>query len=204
VIPWDGDRLLHGEDERLDLYPGLTTWWRAAESVWVQNRSNDRLSLLDQLDYRGKLSQQFPAVGPRVVYAASGMYLAAAIVFDPSAVIEHDLYWASAASLDEARFLTAILNSTTLTMAVRPLQARGEHNPRHFDKYVFQLPVPLYEPGDGAHARLVTLAERSEQVAAGVDLPALRFETRRRRIREVLVEDGVAPEVDAIVKTLLG
>jgi hypothetical protein len=131
------------------------------------------------------------------------MYLAAAIVSNPTAVIEHKLYWGSAVSLDEARFLTAILNSTTLTMAVRPLQARGEHNPRDFDKYVFQLPIPPYDPDDAAHKGLVGRAIRAEQVASSVDLPALRFEAQRRQVREALAEDGVAADIDEIVKTLL-
>jgi hypothetical protein len=203
VIPWDGQRLLHGEDERLDLYPGLAQWWRSAEAVWAQNRSSERLSLMERLNYRRTLSQQFPAADYRVVYTSSGMYLAAAIVSDPTAVIEHKLYWGSVASLDEARFLTAILNSTTLTMAVRPLQARGEHNPRDFDKYVFQLPIPLYDLDDAAHKGLVGLAMRAEQVAASVDLPVMRFEAHRRRVREALADDGVAADIDEIVKTLL-
>jgi hypothetical protein len=50
---------------------------------------------------------------------------------------------------------------------------------------------------------LVELAGRSEQVAASLDLPTVRFETQRRRIREALVEDGVSVDIDAIVKTLL-
>jgi SAM-dependent methyltransferase len=203
VIPWVGQRLLHGEDERLDLYPGLAQWWRSAEAVWAQNRSSERLSLLERLDYRRALSQQFPAADYRVVYTKSGMYLAAAIVSDPTAVIDHKLYWGPAPSLDEAHFLTAILNSTTLTMAVRPLQARGEHNPRDFDKYVFQLPVPLYDADDPVHMRLVELAMRSEQVAASVDLPAVRFEAHRRRVRVALAEDGVGADIDEIVKLLL-
>jgi len=203
VIPWDGQQLLPGEDELLDRYPGLAHWWRSAEAVWAQSRSSERLSLLEQLDYRGKLSQQFPASDYRVVYTKSGMYLAAAIVLNPTAIIDHKLYWGSAANHNEARFLTAILNSTTVTMAVRPLQARGEHNPRDFDKYVFQLSIPLYDADDVAHRWLVELAERCEEVVASVDLPAVRFEAQRRRVRTALVEDGVAADIDAIVKELL-
>jgi hypothetical protein len=165
VIPWDGQRLLHGDDEQLDLYPGLAHWWRSAEAVWSDNRSSGRLSLLEQLDYRRKLSQQFPAADHRVVYTKSGMYLAAAIVSDPTAVIDHKLYWGPATSVDEALFLIAILNSRTLTMAVRPLQPRGEHNPRDFDKHVFQLPIPLYDADDAAHRWLVELAMQAERVA---------------------------------------
>ncbi len=66
-----------------------------------------------------------------------------------------------------------------------------------------KLPIPLYDADDTAHRWLVALAERSEQVAASVDLPAMRFEAQRRRVREALAEDGVTADIDAIVKTLL-
>lgn len=203
IVPWDGKRLLSGKDEDLDLYPGLASWWHRAEGIWLQHRSSERLQLTERLDYRRGLSQQFPTSSHRVVYNASGMYLAAAIVSDPNAVIEHKLYWGRVANLNEARFLVAILNSTVLTMAVRPLQGRGEHNPRDFDKYVFRLRIPLYDPRDSAHQLLVALAERAEQVAVNVALPHIRFEAQRRLIREALVDDGVGVDIDSIVKTIL-
>lgn len=75
--------------------------------------------------------------------------------------------WATAASLDEARYLAAVLNSVTLTELVRPMQARGEHNPRHFDKYVLDVPFPLYDDGDPLHTRLVDLARTAEDGVGG-------------------------------------
>ena len=159
--------------------------------------------LSERLDYRRGLSQQFPAPAHRVVYSASGMYLAAAIVSDPMAVIEHKLYWAAVSGIDEARYLTAILNSDALTQLVRPLQARGEHNPRDFDKYVFRLPIPLYNPGDEDHRNLVTLAERAEEAAAAVELPAVSFQAQRRRIREALAGDGVGAAINELTTALL-
>ncbi len=187
VIPWDGTRLIGGDDEDLDLYPGLAAWWRAAERVWVQHRRSPRLTLNQRLDYQRGLSRQFSAAAHRVVYSASGMYLAAAVVSDPAAVIEHKLYTGSVTSLGEARFLTAVLNSTTATLAVRHLQGRGEHNPRDFDKHIFQLPIPLYDAGNATHQQLVTLATRAEHVAAAVNLPEI---------------DGVIAQIDAIAKLL--
>jgi len=169
----------------------------------MTNRSSDRLTLTAQLDYRRKLSQQFPAPEHRVVYTKSGMYLAAALISDPNAVIDHKLYWGAATTLDEARFLVAVLNSDTLTRAVRPLQARGEHNPRDFDKYIFKLPIPLFDSIDTDHVQLVELARRAEQVAAAVELPNVRFEALRRRIREALIDDGVGSEIEAVVAKLL-
>jgi hypothetical protein len=202
VIPWDGERLLHTGDLRLPHYPGLEEWLHKAEAIWAQY-SSQRLTLAGRLDYHRGASQQFPISEHRVVYGASGTYLAAAYVSDSSAIVEHKLYWANTASHDEARYLTAILNSSALTMAVRPMQARGEHNPRDFDKYVFQLPIPQYDHNDAAHARLVALAEHAESVAAGMTLPEVRFQRQRKYIRDALDRDGTAADIDAIVKGLL-
>jgi hypothetical protein len=69
---------------------------------------------------------------------------------------------------------------------------------------VWRLPVPLFDAADERHVQLVELAERSEEVAAGVDVEGGgRFETKRRRIREALEADRVSGEVDAIVVELL-
>jgi SAM-dependent methyltransferase len=203
IIPWDGHRLLADGDIELVRHPGLAGWLRKCEILWERWRSSDRLTLSEQLDYRNKLSRQFPQPACRVVYSKSGMYLAAATITDPDAVIDHKLYWSPVSGLNEARYLTAILNSSVLTMAVRPMQARGEHNPRDFDKYVFQIPIPLYDPGDAVHAELVVLAERAEQLAAAIELPDVRFERQRKLIRDFLVSDGAAEDIDAIVKTLI-
>jgi hypothetical protein len=202
VIPWDGVSVLPEDPECLEIYQGLANWWRAAEEVWDRHRKNVGFSLLSQLDYRRKLSKQLSTTGYRVVYSGSAMYMAAAIISDPNVIIEHQLYWGITSGLDEARYLTAILNSTTVTMAVRHLQKRGEHNPRHIGKTVFKLPISIYNPDDAAHAQLVALAQRAERIASATDLPSTRFELQRKRVREALERDGVAADIDAIVKTL--
>jgi hypothetical protein len=83
------------------------------------------------------------------------------------------------------------------------LQKRGEHNPRHVGKKVFELPIPRYDAADAAHSQLVALSEHAHDIAMAVELPSIRFELRRRSIREALERDGVAADIDAIVKTLL-
>jgi hypothetical protein len=205
VIPWDGRHLLRDGELGLGRYPGLADWLHKAEAMWERHRSSERISLTERLDYRRGITQQFPAHAYRVVYSKSGAYMAAAVLTDQSVIIDHKLYWGAVSGLDEARYLTAIMNSSVLTMAVRPMQSRGEHNPRDFDKYVFQLPIQQYDPGDAAHSRLVVLAERAERVASAtaITLPDVRFQRQRKYIRDALVRDGVATDIDAIVKTLL-
>ena len=204
IIPWDGQRLLSSADERLDLYPGLAEWWQCAEEMWNANRSSDHLSLLDRLDYQRGMKDQSPVAPHRVVYSASGMYLAAARLSDPRAIVEHKLYWAAAATIEEADFLVGVLNSNTLTQLVAPLQARGEHNPRDFDKYIFQLPIPIFEPDNERHADLIKLARQAGEIAMALELPSTSFQSQRRHIREALADDGIGPAIDAAVATLLG
>jgi len=203
VIPWDGRQLLQGSDDNIDLYPGFADWWRAAESSWNAHRTNAKLSLLDRLNYQRGLASQFPAGEHRVVYTKGGMYLAAARVSDPNAVIDHKLYWAAASGIDEARYLTAILNSSALLELVRPMQARGEHNPRDFDKYVFRIPFPLYDADDVRHRRIVELAAIAEGVAANLEVPHASFQVQRRAIRTALEENGVSADIDTAVLALL-
>ena len=131
------------------------------------------------------------------------MYLAAAVVSERSAVIDQSLYWAAAENLEEARYFTGVLNSGSVLTAIRPLQSRGQHNPRDFHKTVLQLPIPPYDPESAQHARLVELACKAERIAAAVDLRTTRFEAQRRQIRAALAEVGVSAEMDTIVTTLL-
>jgi len=133
VVPRINDKLVDGRNPAMDAYPGLAGWWRTAESRWEKHKSaRSTLSLLDRVDFQRGLQRQFPIAARRVVYTTSGQYLAACLIDDPVAVIDTSLYWAAVGSLHEGRYLTAILNSEALLQRVRPLQSRGEHNPRHF------------------------------------------------------------------------
>lgn len=205
IVPYLGDELIDGSSERLDEFPGLAAYWREAEDVWETNRAAaTRLSLRQQVDFRNKLSKQFPLPEHRVLYTKSGQHLAACRLNDEDAVVDHTLYLAAVASVEEARYLCAVLNSQVLADAVLGLQARGQHNPRHFDTYVFALGFPIFDPTKGSHRQLVQLAARAEAVAAELDIdPAWQFQKARGVMRDALREDGVATLVDAAVVELL-
>ena len=100
--------------------------------------------------------------------------------------------------------MCAVLNSQALADAVLGLQPRGQHNPRHFDTYVFALGFPIFDPTKGSHWQLAQLAARAERVAAEVDIdPTWQFQKARSVTRDALREDGVATLVDAAVAELL-
>ena len=148
----------------------LADWMQKAEKEWDSNKTSD-LRFIEQLDYYGKLTAQFPiAAAPRVIYAASGSIPAAVVVNDEKAVVEHAVYWAASSSMDEARYLTAILNSETVRQRVAALQARGQWGAWHFDKVMFNLPIPRFDAKAFLRQELACAALQSEKVAAAVVL----------------------------------
>ncbi|ROZ76701.1 SAM-dependent DNA methyltransferase [Ramlibacter sp. WS9] len=205
IIPWDGDQCLNSSD-RLAHYPGLADWWSRAEALWTENQSSDKLTLLERLDFQRGISNQMPihADALRIVYTKSGMYLAAALIRD-QAVIANSLYWASVGSIQEGRYLEAILNSDELTKRVRPLQSKGEHNPRHFDKYVWQVPIPLFDTKEAIHNRIADLGEQAALAVAKMELRTdIRFESVRRAIRQEIAASVFGKEIEVQVALLLG
>ncbi|GGT37622.1 N-6 DNA methylase [Nonomuraea spiralis] len=203
VIPLVGDELLDGDNPRIDMYPDLASWWRKAEKIWHDHRSSERLTLTERLNFRKGLTGQFPAAPLRVVYAKSGMHISAALVDDPTAVIDHTLYWGTVASRSEGYFLCAILNSPELTDLVRPLMSYGKDE-RHIDKHVWKLPIPLYDPSNEVHARLATLGGLGAGFVAALDLDESKnFVSLRQDVRKVLAQGPYASEVDELVVGLL-
>ena len=180
-------------------------------AFWMVNilfpvAAQEEFGLMKRLDYGRNLSRQFPVPRYRVIYPKSAMYCTAAVVSNDhfqEAVVDQQLYWGQAATLGEARYLAAVLNAPVVTTEVRKMQPRAEHNPRDLAQYVFKLPIPAFDPGRAAHQELAELAAQAESVAAAVDLPPVKFEAQRRRVRRALEESGVEGRIDAIVSALL-
>ncbi len=84
-------------------------------------------------------------------------------------MIEHALYWATAASTCKAHYLYAILNSASITELVRPFMSYGKDE-RHFDKHIWQLPIPLYDPTSDIHARLAARGPEREVAIGQLEL----------------------------------
>lgn len=205
-IPRISDKLIEGANGQLDAFPGGAAWWRDAERLWQRHKTarSQSMSLVERIDYQRGLSRQLPPAAKRVVYTTSGQYLAACKVDDERAVVDSGLYWAAVTDDDEADYLTAILNSEALLGHVRPLQARGEHNPRHFHLLPFDIAIPAYNSANAAHASLVALAHDAQQIIDALEFDVTkRFETARRQVRQALAA-SLGPMIDSIVTDLIG
>ena len=140
----------------------------------------------------------------RVAYAKAGSLPAACILRNSSAVIENTLYWSACDDESEARYLASILNSETARSRAAAYQARGQWGARHFDKVMFNLPIPRFDGKIKLHRDLAATAEEAEEIAAAVALPeGVKFQRARRILRDALTDDGVSAKIDAFVAKLL-
>lgn len=203
ILPMIDDNVASDEEISRD-DSGLAEWWSDANQIWEENKSKtSRLSLMGQVDYNGKLAAQVPTPPLRIVYSKAGSTLAAAVVDDPQCIIDHGLYWAPVATRAEGDYLAAIFNSPVLLDLVRPLQTVGLFGPRHFDKHIFDIPIPLFDEDDELHRHLAELGTRAAEFAATVDTGQLKFQGARKRIRKALDAEGITAEIDAAIRELI-
>ena len=203
----------------------MRDWLERARRAWDEGRAEKAgaATLLEWLDWRKKLTGQPSVPGCRVVYASSGMHVcAAALPPRPGkvALIESSVYHASVSGSPEAHYLTTALNAPVLDALLKPAQARGEFNPRHVCKKVFDVAgIPVYLPANSLHQRLsrlgrhcarkvsrwlegeLTVPSEDERKAKVQQLRAAIGHTRHR-VREYLAEE--LAEIDELVKELLG
>jgi hypothetical protein len=162
------------------------------------------MTLQERLDFGKGLSRQLSADGLKVVYVASGTALSSATTDEGGIIVEHGAYWSAVRSLDEARYLTAVLNSGIIVPRIVSMQPRGAGGPRHFDKLVWELRVPEFNGGQPLHRQLSDAAVEAERAAGLVELrEGAYFTTQRRAIRDALAESGIAAAIDALVTRLL-
>jgi hypothetical protein len=190
-------------------FPNLAAWLRDAESKWNAKSARKadgslQRTLAERIDFHHELRSQSSAPPLRIAYAKAGTLLAACVIDDPLPVIDHMAYWATARTRNEASYLLAILNSEATRARVATMQARGQWGARHFDKLVWELPIPEYDARNPLHRDLARAGARAETLAAAVPLREnAGFRAHRAAIRKALVESGLAAEIDTLAARLL-
>ncbi len=191
--------------------------WRTVSRLWEEKRAEaNKLDLLGQLDYYGKLSAQLrwrqdPGGKPvRVVYTTSGQPTAA-LLSENNAIVTERLYWLTCKDLEEANYLLAVINSNRLYEVVGSLMSRGLFGARDLHNHLWKLPIPEFDPNDALHA---AVSEAGKAAAAGAarQLAQLRADRgdeltvaiARRELRRWLRTLAEGKAVEAVVGRLLG
>ena len=190
--------------------------WQTVSRLWEENKARaNRLSLLGQLNYYGKLSSQLAWQHTtndrpiRVVYSKSGTPTAA-IIDDRNVIIDHLLFWITCRNIEEAHYLLAVINSDALHEAVRPLMSKGQFGARDLHKHLWKLAIPEYDPTNPLHAN-ISDAGNSAAHSAARELAHLRHQRgpkvsvtiARRELRAWLRSSDEGKRVEEVVGELL-
>lgn len=192
----------NGKPVPTDEFPGLDDWWSRASRLWEQGRSST-MTLAENVDYRRKLTNQFPIPRHRVVVAHSAMHVTACRMSSEDAVVEHQLDWAACRSEDEALYLCAVLNSTQTTELATPHMTSGKGGGRHIGKSLWHVPIPLYDPDSELHRDLTQAGRAAEALVSAEILPDQTHGALRRRVRSLIASSEVGSRINELVATLL-
>ena len=187
--------------------------WLVMCQLWEDyKQAHNPLTLLEQLDYMGKLTSQARMRAYRLLYATSGVPTAA-VLSDPRPLIDTTLYWIDCESVDEANYLATIMNSSILRQEVEGLMPKGAYGARHVHKHPWRLPIPEFDGGDDLHAELAGLGKtlRSQAALEWADVKTrqevagkvVSVKVARRELRAWLDRSADAERVERLVERLL-
>ena len=133
-----------------------------------------------------------------------------ASVLNDDAIVDYTLFWIACRNLEEAHYLTAIINSDCLYEQLKPLMPKGQFGARHVQKHLWRLSIPEFDASDSKH---VAVSVAGQQAAAGVERELENLRQRydrltvtiaRREIRKWLRASAEGHRVEDAVGALLG
>jgi SAM-dependent methyltransferase len=193
------------------------------EQEWVKRRSTKakRMTSIEWLDYRKKLTTQDPQSKFLVLYNASGTFLTAATLKKRPIKFEIDgqhiqvqgfladyvTYYMETSNLNEANYLSSIFNAPKIDTLIKPMQARGLWGPRHICKKVLELSIPRFDEKNSIHYHLAEFGKTcsikvDEWLTCGGAGKIKSIGKLRSMVREMLKEE--LQEIDLLVKEILG
>ena len=170
IIPWDNQSgVMDSAMAERRGYTHLSTYLEKVEKLW-DDHGKGTMSFKNRINYQKLLDNQFPISELRVVYTASGTYVAAVLLEDPKGIIDTSLYWTTVKNQDEGLYLEGILNSDSLVEKISALQAQGQWGARHFSRHLLKPYFPMFNPKDPLHKEIVSHARTVKLIAQNVEL----------------------------------
>ena len=216
--------MISAERARKENHHHLAQWLEQCENQWKKRRGEkaQKMTLLQWLDYRHKITQQRHTAKYKVLYPMSATYLCAAVaenqkiaetiagqkVILKSFIADYVTFFAETENENEAHYLAAILNSPTIDEHLKPMQAKGLWGPRHICMKVWELPIPAYGESKSSHRELAELgmacAEKVKKILPGLetkDITPGKIGRLRNEVRKRLADE--LKEIDEIVKRII-
>lgn len=201
--------LLSVPDMRQKGYLEAAEYFEAVEKAYAKHRkgaaSKRTETIHDQIDYLGKLTKQNFKKKWVVLYARSGTNVSCCLVKVAShfkLAVDNATYRYYAASLTEAHYLLAVINSRYLNEIIKPFQSRGLQGERDIHKKLLEVPFPQFNSKKKLHTDLAELGALCTKKATKLQTKLTKKTTgaRRTEIRNLLEEE--LDQIDILVHRL--
>lgn len=207
--------LLSGKELMQEGFLNASRWFQNGENIWNINKTekNKNVSLLDCINWQKKLNQQNLNAQYLVLYNSSAKDANATIVnrkdLDFEFIVENTTYVFYTNEIEEAYYLTAILNSTAPNEMMKDFQARGLFGARHVHKKILDIYYPKFDAANEIHTQLASLSQTAHAKASQYlkdnvprqELSAIHLGRIRTDIKKHLSEEMKA--IDKLVKKVL-
>ena len=199
----DGKSLRDGLPDDADAGRFREYWDLADYHLQQYSSGRPPHTLLERIDYQGKLSSQLSNEHPaKVVYQRSGSWLTACTI-PAQTIVDGTLNWFAGADENELHYLSAVFNAPALAEFFHDA---CRYSDRHFQMLPIQnLPIPAYNADNKHHANLAELSQLAHRRVAA--LVAERRALRRRINRNDVLRDGamqpILAGIDESVRAIL-
>jgi 6-pyruvoyl-tetrahydropterin synthase len=155
-------------------------------SIYLNNKKETTAnnSLMENLNRWAKLINKRQLSNVKVVYNNSGSILNSSVV-EGDFLITGDLSFFDTNDLNEAHYLSAILNSNILTTQIRIMKSS-----RHIFKLPFNTFIKKFDPANFNHQNLVKLGKKGKETAEKTIREALKLKSNnlsKNKIQDILI-----------------
>ncbi len=151
-------------------------------------------SLMDNLNRWAKLINNRQTSKIKVVYNNSGSVVNAAVV-QGEFIITGDLSFYSTDDLNEAYYLSAVLNSPLITK-----QVKIKKSSRHIFKIPFEVPIKKFSNSDKNHLKLAELARMAQKISKSVTINILK--KNNNKISKIKIQKALSNNLSLILKQI--
>lgn len=216
-----GYRLLSLRALSEDGFTKMTEWVEEIQKVWEDKRTvraeENFPTFQESLNYQSLLTIQRPDVRYVVIYNAAGKNLTACVIdkkalhdfsvaktsIKPTGFVSDKKTWLfETDNENEAHYLCAILSSSKLNDAIKPLQTVGLFGERDIHRRPFLFPVPQFNQSDASHKRLADISKLCHKKVSLFTFNKRRVAAIRKEGRDLLI--GEITEIDDLMTNLLG
>lgn len=196
-------------------YLHASKWFYNVDNIWSINKTEKNSNITSEayINWQNKLTDQDLDAPYLVMYNSSAKDANATILdrknLSSEFLVESKAYWYGTKNINEAYYLTGILNSSVPNERMKDFQSRGLFGARDVHKKILDVYFPIYDELNELHKQLADLSKRAHKKALKFldenppikELTAIHLGKLRVEIKTYLQTEMKA--IDKIVKKIV-